>query len=113
MTDTNTALVPQERCTAPQLYRAVTDYCFGHAAGAEQRIVEEHLSLCLVCRREVLQLRQAVDVLRFDQAIEPSFSLAEAAGAFGVSGKLYRLFGGHAVFVILSCVAYATLYNLW
>lgn len=115
MANPDTALAKPEKCSAPELYDAVTDFCFGHADEAKRRLVEEHLTVCAACRREVAKLTSAVEALRFDQELMPPVAPVEVAAAFGISARLNEPFGGHIWMVLISCALYALLYveTLW
>ena len=110
MANPNMALVKLRNCSAPELYDAVTDFCFGHADDATRRLVEEHLIGCAVCRRETARLTSAVEVLRFDQELMPPATGNEVASAFGWSSRLHQPFAGHWWLAVISCAVYAGLY---
>lgn len=112
MPELSAALTPSATCFAPQLYDLVTEYCFDQLPPEDMIVVEKHLAVCPFCGQTVDNLQQGLGVLRFDPNSRQDVLVAETVGVFGVSGKLNQLFGGHKVFVIVSCVAYALLHGL-
>lgn len=112
MAELSVALAPPTTCFAPKLYDLVTEYCFDQLPAEDMIVVEDHLAVCPACGQTVDRLQQGLSVLRLDPNARQDVLVAETVGTFGVSGKLNRLFGGHTVFVLLSCAAYASLYCL-
>lgn len=96
-------------CSAPAINALLTAYCFGRASIEETSLVKGHLPECEVCRHEVERLTAAVRVLDTDRSLLETIMPHEAAGAFGISGKLAEAFGGHRRHVQLASVLYALL----
>jgi Putative zinc-finger len=99
-------------CPAPALRQLLTAYCFGRASESESQLVETHLLECESCWREARRLDEAVRVLDTDRSLLQTLTPAEMASAFGLSGKLDWLFGGHLVHALIAGGMYAALYSV-
>jgi hypothetical protein len=104
-------------CTAPEINRKITAYCFGPADESDKRLtesdrhlVEAHLLECECCWQEVRRLEAAVRVLDTDRSLLQTLTPTEVASAFGLSGKLDWPFGGHWLHALIACGLYAALY---
>lgn len=100
------------RCADQETNKLLTPYCFGDATDAESRKVEQHLLDCDQCWAEARRLDAAVQSLQEDRSLLQMASPAEVASAFGISGKLGRLLGGHIWHAIAACAIYAALFAI-
>jgi len=103
-------LARSRQCTAPELGRLLTSFCFGHASEGEQAQVRAHLLECDVCWEEAQRLDAAVGVLRSDRSLAQSVTPRDIATAFGISSKLELPLGGHLWHALAAGGLYAALY---
>jgi hypothetical protein len=73
-------------------------------------LLEAHLDECECCRQEVERLKAAMRVIDTDRSLLQTLTPVEMASAFGLSGKLDLLFGGHWLHALIACWLYAALY---
>jgi hypothetical protein len=109
MAENNLAIRPST-CSAPELNKLVTAYCFGRAAERERAAFEAHLLECNCCWREVQRLKSAIQVLHSERDLLRSISASDLATAFGISAKLPSPLAGHHWHVVASGAIYALLY---
>lgn len=105
-------IIRPQNCTAPEIGRLLTAYCFGRAEEIERQSVEAHLLECECCWREVRRLEAAVRVLDTDSSLAESLTSSDIAKAFGISGKLDWPLGGHRWHAVAASALYAGLFGV-
>ena len=90
----------------PHLGHLLTSYCFGSVTEDERTAAEQHLMSCELCWQEFQRLDAAVRTLRSDPTVKPAMAVTEAVSLVGLSSRLRRPLGGHALFAITIAILY-------
>lgn len=111
MSNPQSLIIIKPRCVDPAAEDKVTAYCFGDLKEHDLEAVESHMLDCDRCWHEIHRLEAAVRKLDTDKSLLNLLTPMEVASAFGISGKLERLFGGHWMFVLVAGLIYAVLFG--
>jgi hypothetical protein len=104
----NCVMEDRSGCEWPDARDAVTSYCFGEAGEEARDRFEEHLLGCPECWREVQRLDAIIQTIHRDRTVTRRFD-PEIATTIGISSRLRKAFGGHALHAVTASVMYASM----